>query len=271
MATIPWTWSTNLAVAGFLDFLNTSRPSVERSNRLLQQIAANPSQQQRPSGPTVQDLISRDMLDQMTQEDPLAEAGLRDLAPSLPAPIVLPPLPQRKPPAPTAAPATFPRRSAPPETGPWAGHQPEAVYNALEFVESSHNPTARSAAGARGLMQLMPETAAELAKRRGIEGFHTGMLSDPSLNRSFGQEYIRQQVGKFGTLELGLAGYNWGQGHLRRLIDRLGTSDYNVISKYLPDETWFHVERVKARLEGRKPPEERPQPQRTFRRQDRSG
>lgn len=251
-------------MAGFLDFLSTSRPGVERSNRLLQQIAANP---QRPSGPTVQDLISRDMLDQMTQEDPLAEAGLRDLAPSPPAPVVLPPLPQRKPPAPVA----FPRRSAPPETGPWAGHRPESVYNALEFVESSHNPRARSEAGARGLMQLMPETAAELARKRGIGNFHEGMLNDPSLNRSFGQEYIRQQVSKFGTLELGLAGYNWGQGHLRRLIDRLGTTDYSVISKYLPDETWFHVERVKARLEGRKPPEERPHPQQRLRSSGRSG
>lgn len=66
------------------------------------------------------------------------------------------------------------------------------------LVESRGNPTVRSPAGARGLMQLMPKTAAEIAAARGLEGHHPDRLDDPAYNLDLGAWYLAQQLGRFG-------------------------------------------------------------------------
>jgi soluble lytic murein transglycosylase-like protein len=85
---------------------------------------------------------------------------------------------------------------------------PALVY-ALTRTESGFNAHAVSAAGARGLMQLMPMTADFMARNQGI----SGVVSDPSANLALGQSYIKylgQQPGIANNLLAILASYNAG-------------------------------------------------------------
>jgi soluble lytic murein transglycosylase len=87
---------------------------------------------------------------------------------------------------------------------------PSLVY-ALTRTESGFNSYAVSAAGARGLMQLMPVTAQFIAANQGI----TGGISDPSANLALGQGYIHYlgaQPGINQNLLAILASYNAGPG-----------------------------------------------------------
>ena len=56
--------------------------------------------------------------------------------------------------------------------------------------ESSFNPLARSRVGARGLMQLMPDTARPLARARGMDFRDGDMLDDPAANVELGAAYL---------------------------------------------------------------------------------
>lgn len=77
---------------------------------------------------------------------------------------------------------------------------PVALLAAMARVESNIQHTARSQAGARGLLQLMPATAAalELDPDR------------PRENVLAGARYLRQMLDRFETPDLALAAYNAG-------------------------------------------------------------
>jgi soluble lytic murein transglycosylase-like protein len=90
---------------------------------------------------------------------------------------------------------------------PEYGLEPELVL-AVIAVESAFNPRARSRKNAHGLMQLIPATA----RRFGVRDMH-----DPIENLKGGMAYLRWLMGKFkGNLDLVLAGYNAGEGAVRR-------------------------------------------------------
>jgi soluble lytic murein transglycosylase-like protein len=83
-----------------------------------------------------------------------------------------------------------------------------ALLAGLVKQESGFNPTAGSPAGARGLTQLMPATAAGL----GV----TDVL-DPIQNLDGGAKYLRQQLDAFGgDVTRALAAYNAGPGAVQR-------------------------------------------------------
>ena len=71
---------------------------------------------------------------------------------------------------------------------------------ATAFEESRMNPLARSGAGARGLLQLMPATADDLR----LDG------RDPATNVLAGARYLKELLDRFDSVELALAAYNAG-------------------------------------------------------------
>ena len=78
----------------------------------------------------------------------------------------------------------------------------EALIRAVVEVESDYNQYAISSAGARGLMQLMPETALQLGVRN---------VWDPRQNIHAGTAYLKRCIRQFsGNMELALAAYNAG-------------------------------------------------------------
>ncbi len=81
------------------------------------------------------------------------------------------------------------------------------LLEAVAWAESRFNTAARSPAGAVGVMQLMPATAAEL----GVDP------ADPEANIHGGARYLRQMLVLFdGDIERALAAYNAGPGAVRR-------------------------------------------------------
>ena len=84
---------------------------------------------------------------------------------------------------------------------------PEALIAAVIRTESAFQANAVSPKGARGAMQIMPDTQKEL----GLTDPY-----DPEANVMAGSAYLRRQLDRFGTLELALAAYNAGPGNVLR-------------------------------------------------------
>jgi soluble lytic murein transglycosylase-like protein len=87
------------------------------------------------------------------------------------------------------------------------GVDPSLVKSIIK-AESNYNPTAVSNKGARGLMQLMPSTAADMGVSNSF---------DPEQNIEGGVRYFRYLLDTFaGDVELSVAAYNCGQGKVIR-------------------------------------------------------
>lgn len=111
--------------------------------------------------------------------------------------------------------------------------------------ESAFDPSAQSWAGARGLMQLMPATARELALKNGLSYSHD-LLSDPAFNVRLGTTYFRQVFSMFDeNLELSLAGYNGGPYRIKRLWKESGGSEIDRFLEGLGlEEPKAYVKRI---------------------------
>ena len=118
----------------------------------------------------------------------------------------------------------------PPAGRAWAGEVERAALKAgvdpallasLVWAESGFQPAARSHAGAIGLAQLMPATAAGL----GVDPH------DPVQNLEGGARFLRAMLDKFGTPALALAAYNAGPG---RVAEAGGIPDIPETRAYVP-------------------------------------
>jgi hypothetical protein len=125
--------------------------------------------------------------------------------------------------------------------GPSISSDTSSLIRSLIQAESSGNPNAISPKGARGLMQVMPATGAEVAQKLGMTNYD---LMNPEDNQKIGTAYFNQMLDQFGSPELASAAYNAGPGRVQRTIDRLGTNDPNLVLAQLPEETRNYVPKV---------------------------
>ncbi|WP_174299496.1 lytic transglycosylase domain-containing protein [Caulobacter sp. S45] len=158
----------------------------------------------------------------------------------------------------------LPQRGYPIRTAPLGyGLAEPAFVFAITRQESSFDPLARSYVGARGMMQLMPATAAAVARRQGVE-YSASRLDDPDYNMRLGAAFLGQLTTDFdGSYVLATAAYNAGPGRPPQWIascgdPRGGHSDPADFIECIPfSETRDYVMRVmenvqvyRARLAG---------------------
>jgi soluble lytic murein transglycosylase len=99
---------------------------------------------------------------------------------------------------------------------------------AIIWQESRYDPDARSGASARGLMQFIPETAAEMARELGMGDLELDTLYDPTVSVRFGAHYWSQLMEELGHPALALAAYNGGIQNVRRWKAKSGTDDVDL-------------------------------------------
>jgi len=129
--------------------------------------------------------------------------------------------------------------------------------------ESSFMPRARSGADARGLMQLLPGTGMQVAKRIGVPWSGGESLYDPDTNLQLGTAYLRQMLERYnGQAYLAIAAYNAGPAPVDRWRAARGQLEPDMFIESIPwKETREYVARVLAfsvvydwRLNGRAAP-----------------
>ena len=92
-------------------------------------------------------------------------------------------------------------------------HLDPALVAAVIYVESRFDAQARSSHGAVGLMQVLPATAAQIARETGGVAFVPADLQDPRVNIRYGCHYLRTVLDMFGGDRVAaIAAYNAGAG-----------------------------------------------------------
>jgi peptidoglycan lytic transglycosylase len=101
----------------------------------------------------------------------------------------------------------------------------DAALIAAVIYEESKFRDQTSHAGARGLMQITPETARFIAHRSGGTLFQQGDLATPQINISYGAYYLRYLIDHYqGNETLAVAAYNAGQTNVDRWVRAAGGS-----------------------------------------------
>lgn len=128
-----------------------------------------------------------------------------------------------------------------------AGIDPAWAYGILRS-ESAWMTDARSGADARGLMQLVPATAALVAKRNGLPWAGGDSLYDPAVNIALGTRYLAQLAMRYnGAPWLASAAYNAGPNKVDQWIDARNALAPDLFIATIPyKETREYVERVMA-------------------------
>ena len=130
--------------------------------------------------------------------------------------------------------------------------KPEApLVLAIIRQESEYDPEAISHTGARGLMQLMPATAKNIARKAGLRYSKIKLTSDPDYNLTLGQSYIAKLIKDYdGYLPMAIASYNAGPTRVKQWIAQYGDpreKDVDAIDwiEQIPfSETRNYVQRV---------------------------
>jgi soluble lytic murein transglycosylase len=142
-------------------------------------------------------------------------------------------------------------RAYPYRTPPAVSGAPEpALVLGVTRQESGFDPGVRSGADARGMMQLLPSTAAIVARRMGV-GYSASRLYEPNYNMQLGSSYLGQMVSNFsGSYVMAAAGYNAGPGRPPQWVamcgdPRAGSTDPLDFIECIPfSETRNYVMRV---------------------------
>ncbi|ATY31217.1 lytic transglycosylase domain-containing protein [Sphingomonas psychrotolerans] len=92
------------------------------------------------------------------------------------------------------------------------------IVHAIARQESQFDRAAVSHAGARGLMQLMPGTAAETAGKLGLSYNRESLTTDTDYNIKLGSSYFQRVYNIYGSYPLAVAAYNAGPGNVNKWI-----------------------------------------------------
>jgi soluble lytic murein transglycosylase len=121
-----------------------------------------------------------------------------------------------------------------------------ALIAGVIFTESRFRDQT-SHAGAKGLMQLLPSTADDIARKSGGTAFVQGDLSSPQVNISYGSFYLRYLLRRYGGNEvLAIAAYNAGEGRVDQWIfDARHRGEEFDHARHIPfPETRHYVQQV---------------------------
>ncbi len=116
----------------------------------------------------------------------------------------------------------------------------------LSMIESGHNPTIRSPAGAVGLWQFMPESGRMygLTVDRWVDE-----RRDPARATQAAIRFLSDLYQRFGNWELAMGAYNMGYAGMSRAVSKYNTNDYWTLSRLesgLPWETTLYVPKIFA-------------------------
>ncbi|MBQ2818321.1 MAG: lytic transglycosylase domain-containing protein [Clostridia bacterium] len=117
---------------------------------------------------------------------------------------------------------------------------------AMIYCESTYNPQAVSSVGARGLMQVMPDTGEWIAKKIDIEEFTEDMLFDTSINIEMGCWYMSFLLERYeGNQSCAVGAYHCGHGKMDGwLEDPMISSDGKTLENIPEGETKKYINRV---------------------------
>jgi soluble lytic murein transglycosylase len=99
----------------------------------------------------------------------------------------------------------------------------DRLVHSIARRESEFDPTVVSHAGALGLMQVMPRTGREMARRLGVAFSESRMHDDPAFNATLGAEYLNLLIEEFGPNPVLIAAaYNAGPSRAERWMELYG-------------------------------------------------
>ena len=116
----------------------------------------------------------------------------------------------------------------------------------LSMIESGHNPTISSPAGAAGLWQFMPDAGRSYGL---IVDRWVDERLDPERSTQAASRYLSDLYRRFGSWDLALASYNMGYGGLARSIRKFNSNDFWELVRYeagIPWETTLYVPKIFA-------------------------
>ena len=122
----------------------------------------------------------------------------------------------------------------------------KALIYAMILEESRYRTDAISWAGAIGLMQIMPATGREIARKLKISRFSSSMLKIPDINIRLGTKYIDDLNDMFdGNAMLVSGAYNGGPGRMKRWLETKKIKDLDeFVEKITIRETRLHIKKV---------------------------
>jgi len=124
-------------------------------------------------------------------------------------------------------------------------HLDPALIAAVIYAETKFDART-SAAGAQGLMQILPGTAEYLARRSGATTFTARDLDTPAVNIAYGSYYLRYLLDHYGgSVTLALAAYNGGMTNVDSWLARARSEGTGLTVSDIPfPETRAYVQRV---------------------------
>ena len=109
-----------------------------------------------------------------------------------------------------------------------------ALLAALIRQESSFEPRATSAAGARGLMQIMPTVGRQLARSADYPFWDVALLYQPDVSLELGTQHLAGLLRGYEDVTHALAAYNAGSSRAKRWLTKSGTDDPEVFVERIP-------------------------------------